>query len=167
MKKSINTLQDALAFQLERLIYTERKIKDDFNLCKNHIISAPLKKEINDYINTVDSKLLKLDRIFSYLMQEPLNRKNEITNKLLDETHYMLCNTGCSNLKDIIMISCFQNITAYKISSYKTAYRFAAELELDTATDLLQQILEWEIEIGKKLSALSIEEFNKIQQTAN
>jgi ferritin-like metal-binding protein YciE len=97
-------------------------------------------------------------------MQEPLNRKNEISTKLMDDANQMLCNTGCTHLKDIIMISCIQNINAYKISSYKTAYLFAAELELDTATDLLHQILEWEIEIGKKLSALTINEFNKIQQ---
>jgi hypothetical protein len=38
----------------------------------------------------------------------------------------------------------------------------AAELELDTVTDLLQQILEWETATGKSLSTVSISEFNKI-----
>lgn len=166
MKKSINTLQEALVFQLERLLYSEKKVKEEFCLCRQHIVSDELKEQVDKYIDSVNNKLLKLERVFSYLMHEPTSRRNEITDKLINETQQTLCMTGCTHLKDIVMIGCIQNINAYKISSYKTAYTFAAELELDNAADLLHEILEWEITIGKKLSIMSIEEFNKIQQMA-
>jgi ferritin-like metal-binding protein YciE len=52
-------------------------------------------------------------------------------------------------------------MNAYKIAYYRSAYLIAVELELDTATDLLQQVLEWEIETSRDLALLAIEEFNQ------
>jgi ferritin-like metal-binding protein YciE len=163
MKTKLTTLQEALAFQLQGLSYAEAKVKEEFNACRHHVTSGKLKSEIKKYTESADSKLLKLERMFNYLMQEPLTRKNDVINSLVDETHQLLSATSSSHLKDILMISCMQSISAYKISCYKTAYLFAVELELDTVSDLLQHILEWEIETGKALAIMAIEEFNKIQ----
>jgi hypothetical protein len=41
------------------------------------------------------------------------------------------------------------------------------ELELDTVTDLLQQILEWETETGKALAALAMDEFYGMPDSYN
>jgi ferritin-like metal-binding protein YciE len=164
MKTSITTLQAALAYQLQGLSYAEKKVKEEFNTCSHHLTSGKLKNEIKKYIDFTDSKLLKLERMFNYLMQEPTTRKNDVIDTLLDETTEMLSYASSSHLKDILMISCIQNICAYKISSYKTAFMFSVELELDTVSDLIQQILEWETETGKTLGLLAIEEFNKLQR---
>lgn len=75
----------------------------------------------------------------------------------------MLASTSSTHLRDILTIGCVQNINAYKIATYRSAYMFAVKMELDTATDMLQQILEWEIATHKALSALAIEEFNNTQ----
>jgi len=164
MKKHINTLQDTLAFQLQGLYYAEKKVKGEFDRCLPDISSENLKEEMRRYIASAGNKLLKLERIFNYLMQEPESRKNKVVVKLLDDTREMLSLTDSSHLRDILMVSCLQNINAYKISSLKIAYMFTVELELDTASELLQQLLEWELETGKALSALAIEEFNKCQE---
>lgn len=164
MKKAITTLQDALAFQLQGLYYAETKVKEEFKTCNHHLSSVKLKSEIERYMESAESKVLKLERIFNYLMQEPLSRRNTVIIKLMDETEQMLSISDSPHIKDILMIGCIQNICAYKISSYKTSYLLAVELELDIVSDLLQDILEWELETGKALSILAIEEFNKIQQ---
>lgn len=161
MKKAINTLQDALAFQLRGLFYAETKVMEEFNTCRRYLTSPRVTEEISRYIHSSEDKLLKLERIFNYLMQEPVTRKNEVIDRLLGETHHMLTFASTPHLKDILMIGCVQNINAYKISAYKTAYMFAVELELDTPADLLQQILEWELETGRALSIVAVEEFNK------
>lgn len=166
MKKHIYTLQDALAFQLQGLYFAEKKIKRAFENCHYQITSQKLKEEINNYLLGSDDKLLKLERIFNYLMQEPELRKNKVVLKLLDDTQEMLSFTDSPHLRDILMVSCLQNINAYKISGLKIAYMFCVELELDTASDILQQILEWELETGKALSNLAIEEFNRSQGLA-
>lgn len=165
MKKTIVTLQDALSYQLQGLRYTEAKVKSEFSICAYQITSSELRHEIQKYTDNADNKILKLERIFNYLMQEPGSRKNEVIVKLMDETHQMLAYTISPHLKDILMVGCIQSINSYKISSYKTSYLIAVELELDTACDLLQQILEWELETAKALNTLSIKEFNKINNT--
>ncbi len=66
-------------------------------------------------------------------------------------------------MRDILNVSCVQNINAYKISVYRTAYLFPVDIELDSVTDLLQQILESELETETLLTTLAIEEFNEVQ----
>jgi ferritin-like metal-binding protein YciE len=165
MFKKINTLHDALTFQLQGLVYAEHKLTDEFTKCSEQIESVRLKTEIKNYVDSGASKLLKLERIFNYLMQDCQPRKNQVVNKLIEETQHMLTYTTSPHLKDILMIGCIQNINAYKIASYKTAYMFAIEMNLDTAEDLVQQILEWELEANKTFTTLAIEEFNKHQVT--
>ncbi|HEX8038304.1 MAG TPA: DUF892 family protein [Chryseosolibacter sp.] len=167
MKTFIHTIQDALAFQLQGLFYSERFLARELNACMSDVGSEKLKNEMQRYARQSENKILKFERIFNYLMQEPQTRKNEVIHKMIDEMHQILgFTTPSKHLKDMLRISCIQNINAYKIAGYKNAYMFAVELELDTAADLLQQILEWELATGKALSELSIEEFNRLELKA-
>ena len=164
MKTKITSLNDALAFLLQGLYFTEARLKEEFPSCCSEITSRKILSEIEDYTASTDSKMLKLERVFNYLMTEPLDRKNAAINDLMNETRQILSATTSTHLRDILAISCLQKINAYKIAGYRSAYMFAVELELDTATDLLQQILEWEIDSSKSFSAIAIEEFNNAQR---
>jgi ferritin-like metal-binding protein YciE len=161
MKTKIKSLNDALTFLLEGLYYAETKLADEFPACCGRINSPRLQDMMNSYSGSMQNKLLKLDRVFNYLMKDPEPRENKVVDELLTETRLMLSSASSENLKDVLTIGCIQNINAYKIASYRSAYLMAVELELDTATDLLQQVLEWEVETSKVLALLSIEEFNK------
>ena len=167
MSRTINTLQDALSYQLQGLLYTENIVNEEFKICNHYITSPDVKTVIKNYLDHTDDVKLKLDRIFNYLMLEPFARKNEVINKMIDETQHLLTYTSSSHLKDIMMIGCIKNVNAYKTASYQTSYLMAAELELDTASDLVQQILEWETATGRLLDTLSIREFNKINKPIN
>lgn len=164
MKTKINSLNDALAFLLQGLYFAETKLKSEFPSCCSEITSIRIKNEICNYAANADNTMLKLERVFNYLMKEPLTRENKAVNELLNETHLVIRSTTSSHLKNILTVGCIQNINAYKIANYRSAYMIAVELELDTATDLLQQILERETETSKVLADLSIEEFNKAQR---
>ena len=52
------------------------------------------------------------------------------------------------------------------ISLYRNAYVYAIEIELDTPSDLIEHILEWEISTSKALSRIMIEELNCHNATA-
>lgn len=167
MTKPIKNLQDALTYQLQGLLQAERKIAEAFTKFSNQISSAEVKELVQEYVRNTDNVACKLDRSFNYLMTEPILRKNEVVNKMIDETEYLLAYTSPSYLKDIVMIGCLENINAYKASAIQTAYLIAIELELDTVADLLQQILSWEMVTCKELTNLSIHEFNKLNETVN
>lgn len=160
MKMNIQTFEDALAYQLQGLFYAERTLREEFETCSSEITSDEVKTAIRKYIESADDKMLKMKRIFNYLLK-PIERKNEVINKLLDETHQLLSYVTSPHLKDILMVSCIQNINAYKLAGYKTAYLFAVELEMDTAADLVQEVIAWEQQTAKELNELSIEEFNR------
>jgi ferritin-like metal-binding protein YciE len=167
MKTKLCSIQDAFALQLQELLYIEKRIPAEFNTCRRHLNSTGLRSEIEKYIANSENIILKLERIFNHLMQEPVIRKNEVIDAMMDEMHRLLAHATAPHLKDILMISCIQNINAYKIASYKTAYMFAVELQLDTASDLLQQILGWELATRETLADLTVEEFNKASANAN
>ena len=161
MKTKITSLTDALTFLLEGLYYSETKLVDEFPVWCDKITSPRLQDVVGGYFDSTQDKLLKLDRVFNYLMKDPEPRVNKVVDEFIAETHLMLSSSGSENLRDILTIGCFQNLNAYKMISYRSAYLMAVELELDTATDLLQQVLEWEVETSKVLALLSIEEFNQ------
>lgn len=167
MKKTINSLTDALVYQLQGLFYTESKVKKEFKDCSMMITSQEVNTKLQAYVDSGDSKLLKLERIFNHLSQEPLAKKNKVINELISETHHMLTYGTSPQLKDILAVACIQNINAYKISCYKTAYLLAAELEFETVSDLLHQIMEWEQGTSAELSSLSIEVFNAFNRIAS
>ncbi len=144
MKNIIHTIEDALAFQLQGLYYSEAKILSEFKNRCPEIESELIANKIRNYSLSAIDKTLKIERIFNYLMKEPVSRKNEVIQAMIHETHLLLNSTTSSSLRDTLVIGCLQNINAYKISGYKTAYRLAEELGIDPVCDLLQQILEWE-----------------------
>jgi ferritin-like metal-binding protein YciE len=163
MNKTIGTLQDALSYQLQGMLYAEDKLCDEFKACRHHITSPEVKSVIQAYIENTENVKLKLDRVFNYLMIEPERRKNAVITKMIDETQHLLTYTSSPHLKDILMIGCIKNINAYKTASYQTSYLMAVELQMDTPADLIQQVLEWEVNTGKALTKLSIVEFNNIE----
>lgn len=167
--KKINSVQDALAFLLEGLYYSEVKLKDEFRGCCAKLSSPHLILEINHYTSTCETNLLKLERIFNYLMQEPVLRKNGVVDQLMEATHQTLLSVKNIHLRDILTLACIQNINAFKISSYRSAYMLAVELEVDTVTDLIQQMLEYEVAQQTIIAQLYIKEFNTYQKagTAN
>ena len=162
MSKEIKTLQDALAYELQGMMYAENKLKHEFHNCRGDVTSVEVGKLIEEYVDDADNVKLKLERIFNYLMVEPIARKNEVINKLIDETQHLLTYTTSPHLKDILMIGCIRNVNAYKTACYQTSYLMASELEMDTPSELIQQILELELNTGKALNSLSIREFNKL-----
>jgi len=166
MKTSIHSTHDAIAILLQGLYYTEITLRDTLPGCFSAIASTPIRDEFKKYSESAANKLLKVERVFNYLMTEPLSRKNESIHQLVIEMHYVLKGTTSAHLRDILGIGYIQNINTYKVSSYRSAYLFAVELELDTVTDLLQQVLEWEVEASKGLSQLAFDEFTRQQPAA-
>lgn len=165
MKAIIHSTNNALAYLLQGLYYTEATLKETLPRCCAAITSDRIRSEVNGYVDSSENKLLKLERAFNYLMTEQMTRKNEAVHQLVLEMHRILEATTSPHLRNILGIGYLQNINTYKISCYRSAYLFAVELELDTVTDLLQQILEWEVDSSKALSQLAMEEFTK-QETA-
>ena len=122
--------------------------------------SLSLRNEMKSYADSAENKLLKLERIFNYLMEEPTGRDSVIMDKMLKDTHHMLAYASTDKIRDVLIISCIQNINHFKIACYGTAQSLAIELGLTTVTDLLHEILSWEKQTDMNLSKIAIQEVN-------
>lgn len=160
MKKAITKLEDVLALDLQSLYASEVTLKKKIGGIISATDSQQLKEILKKYAESSDHKRLKLDRMFSYLMVEP-SEVNTTIAKLLDESQHRAKHIVSDKIKQLVLISDFQQINHFKICCYKTAMMYALELELDTIVDLLHQIIEWESKTEKALSDLCVKEFNK------
>ena len=160
MKTTLDNLTEALIFQLKGLYDAEKSTRRALRRCQSMVTSEALKEVLKKYAENTENKLIKLDRVFNYLMDEPEGRKNTAVNQMIDDTHTTLNCIVHADLKDAMLIACLQNINHYKIAGYGTARAFALELNLDTPGELLSDILKWEKETDRMLSKIALEEIN-------
>lgn len=161
MKKAIAKLEDILSLELQSLYDGEKILKEEIQTILAYTESEILRTVLMKYAESSDHKRLKLDRMFSYLMEEPLSRTNTVMSKLFEETLLRVKHSISGKIRSLALISGLQLINHYKITAYKTALMYSLELELDTVSDLLHQIIEWERKTERALAELSNKEFCK------
>lgn len=160
MKPTISNLTDALAYQLNELYDAEQKLKQAVKTCSQHVSSPALKSELIKYGDSCGDKRIKLERVFNYLMKEPAKSTSKTMDTLIGHTREMLTSSISGAMKDVLLIACLHTINHFKMAGYGTSLTFARELELETATDLLEQVLTWEKETDKRLSKIALHDVN-------
>jgi ferritin-like metal-binding protein YciE len=162
MKIQLSNLTDTLCYEIEGLYYAEEKLSEAIASCYSEASSMELHRLLVNYERESEHRMLRMQRVFNYLMKEPTHRKDTVVNAMIQKTQMLMNSMMTAHMKDIISINCMEVINCYKITSYKIAYQLATELQLDTVCDLLQQSLEEELDVKRHLSLLSITEFNKL-----
>ncbi|WP_276370247.1 DUF892 family protein [Chryseolinea sp. H1M3-3] len=159
--KRLSNLNEVLAFQLEGLYDAEKKLQHAIPACSEGVTLNVLKDIINKYGEQAAEKRTKLKRTFGYLLVEPFKRKNKVIDTMLKDTHYMLEHAASDSLRQVVLLACFQSINHYKMAGYNAALAFAIKLNLDTVSDLLHEILEWEKETNAILTKIAFEELHQ------
>lgn len=157
-RKHFHTLNDALAFQLSSMYDAERKIQQGMAQFCDYTNFIHLQNEIEKYIEQSSNKISKLERIFNYLMEEPTGNTNNIVGMMLQEIAANMKNAGSPRLRDLMLTSSFLAMNHYKLGIYTCAEVIALELEVETVSDLLREIVNWEKETSKSLSKIAMEE---------
>ncbi len=160
MKPILNNLNEALTYHLEGMYDAEKKLQKSAPDYTNCVTSRALKSEIKKYFESARDKRIKLKRIFSYLLAGPFGRKSKVIDKMLKDVDNILKYASSPELKDAMVIPSLQAIIHYKIASYGAAKAFAIVLELETVTDLLEEVLELEMESDRALAKIAIEGVN-------
>lgn len=160
MKKTINTLEDALIIDLETLYCAEQKLKNKLDKITRIIQSDRLRNVLEQYLDDCESKRLQMDRVFSYLNHEPKSCTTSVMDEMIEEIfkHITFANEGF--VQDLLIINCLQRINNYKLSLYNASLRYAEELELDTPSDLLSAIISSERDTMRDLEELCIAQLN-------
>jgi ferritin-like metal-binding protein YciE len=159
--KNVITPLSLLVDQLNSLYYAEKNVNQHFGQGIFEFQTLRDTGKTDAYLHNTENTILKLERIFNYLMQEPLPGKNHVVDEFVKEFKSIAEMTG-PYVHDLLLLKLFQNICDYKLINYKTAYLFAMITELDTVSDLLQQILEDEQESKNWLDEIALSEFTHL-----
>ena len=157
-RKHFHTLNDALAFQLSSMYDAEKKVQHDMAQFCDLTNFIHLQNEIEKYIEQSSFKISKLERIFNYLMEEPAANSSNVVSTILQEIAANVKNAASPRLRDIIVTSSFLAMNQYKLGMYSCAEILALELEVETVSDLLHEIVNWEKDTSKSLSKIALEE---------
>jgi ferritin-like metal-binding protein YciE len=158
--KKVNRLEDALVIQANDMYQAERRLLEVIPKHLEEINEQSLKSELLAYHRAANDKILKLERIFSYLMIEPNEKKNLVIDSLISKTHQLLELAANRAMRDVLMVACIRTINHYKIAGYETARAFAEELELDTPEQLLNEIINWEQTSERTFSKIATQQIN-------
>ena len=82
MKKAIVKLEDILSLELQCLYDGEKTLKEHIKSVLPFTESEALKSILMKYGESCDHKRQKLDRMFSYLMEEPSSKADTVIGKL-------------------------------------------------------------------------------------
>ena len=159
--KTINTLEDALAFELDNLYCSERRLKDQRHKLEKALQSQKLRDTLYRYIESCDDKRLKIERALSYLQREPKQCHASVIDELIQESVDRLKFAQDAQVQERMLINCIERIVNYKTCAYEASLRYAEELDLDIAADHLLMIIQWERKMKEELVELSSHEFNR------
>lgn len=160
MRNPIKNLYEGLIYHLRGLYDSEKQVQNSIPLCIRNATAMSLKEEIAKYAEISDLKVLKLERVFNYMLAEPGGRKCRVAEELIIDTEKIMKHTESDKVRDAMLIACIQNMVHYKIAGYGTALAFARKLDLDTAIELLEEILKWEKETDQTLTDIALQEVN-------
>ena len=158
--RKIIDLNGALAYQANQLFKAEKQLRDGLATCLAHVSSDRLSDEISKYVQSIDDKALKLERVFNYLLEEPSSKLNKVVGAMIEETHHVLELASSDAIRDAILISCLRSMISYKTAGYRNARIFALELELEVVSGILEDIIEWEQAADAGLTNLAVNEVN-------
>lgn len=160
MKKTINTLEDALIIDLENLYCAELRLKNKLKRVSKIIQSGRLRESFERYLDDCESKRLRIDRIFSYVNHEPKSCTTSVMDEMIEEIFRHITFANERSVQDLLIINCLQRINHYKLSLYESSLRYTEELELDTPSVLLTAIINSERETMKGLEGLCVAHLN-------
>lgn len=158
--KKVNRLEDALVMQANDMYRAEMRLLEVIPGHLKEINDQSLKNELLAYGLAAKDKMLKLERIFSYLMVEPSAERNLVIDSLINKTHQLLELAANQAIRDVLMATCIRTVNHYKIASYETARAFAEELGLETPEQLLIEIVNWEQASERTFSKIATQKIN-------
>lgn len=151
----LDTLQDALEFELADLYSGETQIIENLPKMIAAISCVDTRKALQDHLGETKNQLKRLDEIFGILGKRPAPETCEAMQGLMTEAAEVISTPGNALVKDAVLIGAAQRVEHYEMAGYGTARAFADKLGLDDISDLLQATLDEEGAANEKLISLA------------
>lgn len=149
-------LKDLLIDELHDILSAEEQIVKALPDMVRAAESPELKKAFESHLKETKGHVQRLKKIFKLLKVEVEEKFCMGTKGLIQECKEVLKEFKTkSPIRDAALISKAQRIEHYEIAAYGTVRTYASELDLDAVADLLQETLDEEGNVDKKLTKIA------------
>jgi len=154
------TLEDLFTETLKDLYYAEKKLVKTLPKMAKMANSPELKTAIESHLTETEGQVGRLEDVFAAIGKKPVAKKCEAMEGLLKEADEVAAEIEDADTLDAAIIASAQTVEHYEIARYGTMVRWAQELGMSEAEDLLQATLEEEKAADEKLSDIAEGEIN-------
>jgi ferritin-like metal-binding protein YciE len=154
MAKS-KTLEDLFHGTLKDIYYAERKILKALPKMHRAAQSQELKDAFEKHIGETEEQIGRLQQVFELTGKRPQAKLCEAIEGILSEGEGIIEDYKDTDALDAGLISSAQAVEHYEITRYGTLRRWARELGMTEAADLLGQSLDEEAATDEGLTELA------------
>jgi ferritin-like metal-binding protein YciE len=158
---ALDSMQDLLLEQLRDLYNAEQQLVKALPKIAEKSCSASLREAFEAHWRETEGQVVRLERAFFSLGEEPEGKKCKGMEGLLDEGKDMLSENGSDSVRDAGIIAAAQRVEHYEIAGYGCAITFAQLLGHQDIVTLLEETLAEEKAADEKLTAIAEEEVNQ------
>lgn len=153
MKKE--NIKSLLISELKDLLSAEEQIAEALPTLAKSVESPVLREALKSHLAETKQHIKRLEKIFTILDIKTRGEDCEAMQELIQECNEAAEEYPKSSLRDAAIISKTQRIEHYEISVYGTLRTFAKEAGLKEVVNLLQETLDEEASVDKKLTKIA------------
>ncbi len=158
--KTLNNLTDLLVDELQELHGAERYLEKHLPQTFLKSNNPDLRKILNSYYEQTGVRIERLEEAFRSFNQPVINGKCEITEGLIEKANTLQRKSRESHIADASEILAIQCINHYMMASYGSIVAYAKATNHQSVADLLQNSLDDQRNIDKRLTSLAVQTVN-------
>lgn len=151
----LNTLNEALYTELTDLYGAEKQLVERLPTFIRAATDSRLRTAIEEHLDETRNHVIRIEEVFKILGRKPEADGCKALQGLFEEIDVIIATSGDRLVKDAVLIGALQRIEHYEIAGYGTARAFAEQLGLDEVVDLLQETLNEESFVDRKLTGIA------------
>ena len=155
MAKSEKTLDDLFYDTLKDIYYAERKILKALPKMAKNAQSAALKSAFEKHLGETKGQVERLQKVFDILGKRAVGKTCPAIDGIIEEGEEIMKEYKGTPALDAGLLSAAQAVEHYEITRYGTLRRWANELGMADAANLLGESLEEEAATDEALTALA------------
>jgi len=151
----LRSLQELYVEELKDLYSAESQLLTALPKMAKAASAPQLNKAFKDHLKETEGQVRRLETIFEKLGTSPKGKKCKAMEGLIEEGKETISEDGDPSIKDAALIAAAQRVEHYEMAGYGCARTYARLLGHDDAADLLQETLDEEGSVDKKLTKLA------------
>jgi ferritin-like metal-binding protein YciE len=160
MAMKIKSLRDLFIHQLRDLFSAEKQLVKALPKLAKAATNEELKETFEEHLRKTEEHVERLEQIFEALEISSRGDRCAAMEGLIAEAQSLMKEEMPAAVLDAALVACAQRVEHYEIAAYGSARTFAEVLDIDEATDVLEETLEDEKEADIKLTELADEVIN-------